>query len=161
MKGNQPTITVKTRIIITIAAVLFTVSAYSQDITVFDIPKGVPLYKDTTDFNTVYTTKTQSKVSVIDFNKDVKKYYRTLNGMYIHTYYLTSAEYKKLSSISVAVSGGKIYVGMSKTAFEKVFIAPKEVNTDTYSFGVHEQWIYDDGYIYFENDKLTTIQQRQ
>lgn len=148
------------RLLFGIISLLFSFSVYSQDTTVFNIPKGVPLYKDTTNFNSVYTTYTQSIISVINFNKDIKKYYRTLNGMYIHTYYLTTAEYKKISSISFAVNIGKIYIGMSKAAFEKVLIAPKEVNTDTYSFGIHEQWVYDDGYIYFENNILTTIQNR-
>jgi hypothetical protein len=35
---------------------------------------------------------------------------------------------------------------------------PRRVNRTTYSFGVHEQWVYDGGYLYFENGKLKTIQ---
>lgn len=35
---------------------------------------------------------------------------------------------------------------------------PRTINTTTYTFGVHEQWVYDGGYLYFENGILTTIQ---
>jgi len=32
------------------------------------------------------------------------------------------------------------------------------MNRSTYSFGVHEQWVYDGGYLYFENGTLKSIQ---
>jgi hypothetical protein len=35
---------------------------------------------------------------------------------------------------------------------------PRKINRSTYSFGVHEQWVYDGGYLYFENGILTSIQ---
>ena len=35
---------------------------------------------------------------------------------------------------------------------------PRKVNRSTYKFGVHEQWVYDGGYLYFENGVLTSIQ---
>lgn len=36
---------------------------------------------------------------------------------------------------------------------------PEDINRSTYSFGVHEQWVYGGGnYLYFENGKLTSIQ---
>lgn len=35
---------------------------------------------------------------------------------------------------------------------------PKHVNRSTYSFGVHEQWVYDGGYLYFKDGTLTSIQ---
>lgn len=37
---------------------------------------------------------------------------------------------------------------------------PTKVNTSTYKFGVHEQWVYRDGggYLYFEDGVLTAIQ---
>ena len=33
-----------------------------------------------------------------------------------------------------------------------------DMNRSTYSFGVHEQWVYDGGYLYFENGTLKSIQ---
>ena len=38
---------------------------------------------------------------------------------------------------------------------------PSSVNRSIYAFGTHEQWVYDryhNGYLYFENDVLTSIQ---
>lgn len=35
--------------------------------------------------------------------------------------------------------------------------SPKKINTDTYSWGTKEQWVYDNGYIYFENGIVTSI----
>jgi hypothetical protein len=35
---------------------------------------------------------------------------------------------------------------------------PDRINRSTYSFGVHEQWVYDGGYLYFQDGKLTSIQ---
>jgi hypothetical protein len=36
---------------------------------------------------------------------------------------------------------------------------PKSVNRTTTGYGVREQWVYGDGnYLYFENGKLTAIQ---
>lgn len=37
---------------------------------------------------------------------------------------------------------------------------PNSINTTTNKYGTHEQWVYDDyQYLYFDNGKLTTIQQ--
>lgn len=36
--------------------------------------------------------------------------------------------------------------------------APRDVNRTTTAYGVREQWVYTGGYLYFENGKLTTIQ---
>lgn len=39
--------------------------------------------------------------------------------------------------------------------------APSQINTTTNSYGTHEQWVYPNGsYLYFDNDKLTSIQER-
>ena len=38
--------------------------------------------------------------------------------------------------------------------------SPKKVNKNTYSWGTKEQWVYDKGYIYFENGKVTSISER-
>lgn len=35
---------------------------------------------------------------------------------------------------------------------------PNDINRTISSYGVHEQWCYDDAYLYFEDGKLTTIQ---
>ena len=52
-----------------------------------------------------------------------------------------------------------VSLGMSK---EEVLASnwgrPRKVNTSTYTFGVHEQWVYDGGYLYFKDGVLTSIQ---
>ena len=35
---------------------------------------------------------------------------------------------------------------------------PRRVNQTRYTFGTHEQWVYDGGYLCFENGSLTAIQ---
>ena len=65
----------KTRIIISIATILFTVSAYSQDFTRFTIQKGVPICSDTANlmFTRVWLPKA-IVVYIIDY-KDQNRYY--------------------------------------------------------------------------------------
>jgi hypothetical protein len=35
---------------------------------------------------------------------------------------------------------------------------PQKVNKTINGYGTSEQWVYDGGYLYFDNGKLTTIQ---
>ena len=37
---------------------------------------------------------------------------------------------------------------------------PEKINKDTYSWGVKEQWVYENGYIYFKNGVVTSISER-
>ncbi len=54
---------------------------------------------------------------------------------------------------------GKVRIGFSKTMCKEAWGEPDAINTTTGSWGVHEQWVYKDGcYLYFENGKLTSIQ---
>lgn len=52
-------------------------------------------------------------------------------------------------------------VGMSKKEVENgLWGKPNKINKTTYSFGVFEQWCYSNyKYIYFENDRVTAIQE--
>lgn len=53
-------------------------------------------------------------------------------------------------------------IGMSKSQVRNKtnWGEPKYINTTTNKYGTHEQWVYDDyQYLYFDNGKLTTIQQ--
>lgn len=53
-----------------------------------------------------------------------------------------------------------IVMGMTKEMVIEAIGQPDDNNITKGSWGTHEQWVYDkeDMYIYFENDKLTTIQ---
>lgn len=55
---------------------------------------------------------------------------------------------------------GVVVTGWSKAMCIESWGQPSDINKTSGSFGVHEQWVYGDGtYLYFENGKLTTIQE--
>ena len=56
------------------------------------------------------------------------------------------------------VAEGKIEIGMNKKMVRDAWGAPDHINTTTGSYGTHEQWVYDDRYLYFENGILTSRQ---
>lgn len=59
------------------------------------------------------------------------------------------------------ITNHEIWIGMTSELVVLSIGYPKEVNKSTYSWGVHEQWIYDNKYIYLENDKLTSWQEQR
>ena len=57
------------------------------------------------------------------------------------------------------ISEGKVRIGMTKEMCRESWGEPEDINKTTGSYGTHEQWVYGYGsYLYFENGKLTTIQ---
>lgn len=54
---------------------------------------------------------------------------------------------------------GRIRIGMSKDACTLSLGEPDDINTSRGSWGVHEQWVYPNKYVYFENGKLSAIQE--
>jgi len=57
----------------------------------------------------------------------------------------------------------EIWLGMTDEMARASIGSPDDINRTTYSFGVHEQWIYEginykNKYLYFEDGKLVTIQ---
>ena len=53
---------------------------------------------------------------------------------------------------------GKIKIGMSKAMCKASWGEPSNINTSTGSWGTHEQWVYGNSYVYFENGRITSIQ---
>lgn len=53
---------------------------------------------------------------------------------------------------------GKIWIGMTDEMARDSWGKPNSINRSVGSWGVHEQWIYNDFNMYFENDKLTSWQ---
>ena len=54
---------------------------------------------------------------------------------------------------------GYVRIGWTKEMCIEAWGRPKDINKTTGSYGVHEQWVYGGGnYLYFENGKLTSIQ---
>ena len=63
---------------------------------------------------------------------------------------------RKLASKPDAAIGMTAEQVKSKTSWGE----PRYIKTTTNKYGTHEQWVYDDyQYLYFDNGKLTTIQQ--
>lgn len=52
----------------------------------------------------------------------------------------------------------RILIGMTEEMAKLSIGKPLEVNKSTGSWGEHEQWVYEDRYLYFENGKLTSWQ---
>lgn len=69
-------------------------------------------------------------------------------------------KYKNIpSSIWNLIMNGRVQRGMTKEQCRLSWGNPENINVTTGSFGTHEQWVYGlDSYLYFENGKLTTIQ---
>ena len=57
---------------------------------------------------------------------------------------------------------GEYWIGMTAEIAKESLGNPDDINRSTGSWGVHEQWIYSkkDLYLYFENSKLTSIQDK-
>lgn len=52
----------------------------------------------------------------------------------------------------------KVKLGWSKDVCRLAWGNPKKINTTINGNGKSEQWVYENNYLYFENDNLTTIQ---
>lgn len=59
------------------------------------------------------------------------------------------------------IIAGKIWIGMSSSMARASLGNPYDINRSVYSFGVHEQWVYDKKgmYLYFEDGILTSWQE--
>ena len=53
---------------------------------------------------------------------------------------------------------GKVQIGMTKAMCEEAWGTPDDINKSIGSWGTHEQWVYGNSYLYFEDNKLTSIQ---
>jgi hypothetical protein len=57
------------------------------------------------------------------------------------------------------IINNKVSIGMTKEMCRDSWGAPNSINKTTNAYGYSEQWVYGDGYyLYFDNGKLTTIQ---
>lgn len=55
----------------------------------------------------------------------------------------------------------KIWIGMTTEMASASIGEPEKVNTSVYSWGKHEQWIYESMYLYFENSILKSYHTKQ
>lgn len=64
-------------------------------------------------------------------------------------------------SVISAVVCGRVQIGMTKEQALAGWGRPREINRTTSAYGTREQWVYGrfgGGYLYFEDDRLTTVQ---
>ena len=69
-------------------------------------------------------------------------------------------QYPNMSQVNWnLVTKGKVKIGWDKKLCKLSWGEPEKINTTKGSFGTHVQWVYpDESYLYFENGKLTAIQ---
>ena len=56
------------------------------------------------------------------------------------------------------IANYEVKIGFTKQMCIDAWGEPKHINTTTTKFGQSEQWVYSDSYLYFDNGKLTAIQ---
>ncbi len=57
-----------------------------------------------------------------------------------------------------AIKEGVVRLGMTPQEVRLSWGNPKDINVSKGIWGVHEQWVYEDEYVYFENGKVTAVQ---
>jgi hypothetical protein len=66
------------------------------------------------------------------------------------------------SEIAKKILAEKIWLGMTDEMAKESWGNPKDINRSVYTWGVHEQWVYESStYLYFENGKLTSWQDQK
>lgn len=81
-----------------------------------------------------------------------------LKLIYSEAQYLT-LEKKFGVTVTRLIMVGRVWIGMSEAQAKASWGEPDSINTTTTRYSVSDQWVYDKrGYLYFENGKLTTIQ---
>ena len=53
---------------------------------------------------------------------------------------------------------GKAVIGMKREQVKLALGNPRDINRTVGSWGVHEQWVYANSYLYFENGVMTSFQ---
>lgn len=87
------------------------------------------------------------------------------NGYLISTSVTNSTNtYEKISdntTLPTIIKKSKPTIGMTQSeVYASTWGTPKKRNKTTTANGEREQWVYDEGYIYFENGIVTTIQEK-
>lgn len=113
-----------------------------------------------------------------DLKKDLKKRIKEKDYSYMSDYtsFIEESNDKELESLYKQYKNDKsakeleeekakkkkrgVTIGMTKQeVLDSIWGEPEDINTSTGIWGVHEQWIYGNGnYLYFENGRLTAIQ---
>jgi hypothetical protein len=110
----------------------------------------------------------ESNEKIDEFIKVKKQEQKELKKLeYENKLKLKKVEYAKLEKEYIKKYGHKTYnelkegyywIGMNREMATISLGSPKDINRTVGFWGVHEQWVYDSKYLYFENGKLTSYQ---
>jgi hypothetical protein len=115
--------------------------------------------------NELWIEKNEKIYEFIKVKKQEQKELKRLE--YENKLKLKKAEYAKLEKNYIKKYGQKTYnklkeghywIGMNREMATISLGSPKDINRTVGSWGVHEQWVYENRYLYFENGKLTSYQ---
>jgi hypothetical protein len=115
--------------------------------------------------NELWIEKNEKIYEFIKVKKQEQKELKRLE--YENNLKLKKAEYAKLKKNYIKKYGQKTYnklkeghywIGMNREMATISLGSPKDINRTVGSWGVHEQWVYENRYLYFENGKLTSYQ---
>ena len=100
------------------------------------------------------TAKLAEKKTLAKANADRQK--AQYNAIYKRRADLT----KKYGSQEIAekIMAKKIWIGMTSAMALESWGKPTDINRSVGSWGIHEQWVYGDTYLYFEDGVLTSWQ---
>ncbi|WP_158824729.1 hypothetical protein [Mucilaginibacter lacusdianchii] len=101
------------------------------------------------DISGTNTNNAGSDLEIVQ-NRTFKEVFYTDNPRL--QYHLSPAMWK-------IIEKGQIYLGIPSAAVRVLKGEPNTINTTTTYYGIHEQWVYGNNeYYYFENGKLTVVQ---
>lgn len=110
--------------------------------------------KDKTKF-IVVTIKQYNNTSTPFVIHEAKGYANNINKK-AHKIFQKHPTWGKDKCITIA--SGKVSMGMTTDMVVEAWGRPEDINRTVGSWGVHEQWVYSNNYLYFEDDILTSWQ---
>jgi len=95
-----------------------------------------------------------------DYPAEAKAYDKLYTQLKMRDDQAQKATQKKAAAMDAARRRREgVSIGMTQQeVIQSSWGRPRSVNRTTYSFGTHEQWVYDGGYLYFKDGVLTAIQ---
>lgn len=111
--------------------------------------------------NSDYYARIAALSDIVAFDSSDKKSRQEMNRLTDERSKRMEAEERKVkTAIRAAKKKEGVTIGMTEQdVLDSRWGKPQSINRSTYSFGVHEQWVYGGhNYLYFENGILTAVQ---
>lgn len=99
-----------------------------------------------------FETDTERQTKIVKINKDKATKQKDIEDRAKEMIKKYGPHYGKI------VNEGRYAIGMTKQMILDSIGNPKDINRTVGSWGSHEQWVYENFYIYFENGKVTSFQ---